>query len=107
MYLRYQGELIMKLSDKDLKKIIEYFKDKPVKKVYLFGSFARDEADDESDIDLLVDLDYSIHIGMNFIQMQMDLNEYLNKKIDLISTNGISKYLKPYIDHDKHLIYER
>ena len=35
----------------------DYFKDKPVKKVFLFGSYARNEAEENSDVDLLVDLD--------------------------------------------------
>jgi predicted nucleotidyltransferase len=40
-------------------KIIEYFKDKPaVKKVYIFGSYARNEETPESDVDILVDIDF-------------------------------------------------
>lgn len=38
------------------KTVTDYFKDKPVKKVYLFGSYARGEADEESDVDLTFEL---------------------------------------------------
>ncbi|MCG2716559.1 MAG: nucleotidyltransferase domain-containing protein, partial [Candidatus Marinimicrobia bacterium] len=38
--------------------ITDYFKDKPVLRAYLFGSQVRNEADVDSDIDILVELDY-------------------------------------------------
>ena len=40
-------------------KIIEYFKDKPaVKKVYIFGSYARNEETPESDMNILTEIDF-------------------------------------------------
>ena len=48
--------------------IKNYFKTRPVFNVYLFGSYVRGNADNESDIDLLVDLDYSQKVGLQFIQ---------------------------------------
>lgn len=76
-------------------------------KAYLFGSYVRGEADDQSDIDILVDLDYSQKIGLRFIQMQLDLEKLLQMKVDLVSSNGLSKYIQPLIDREKELIYAR
>ncbi len=90
-----------------INKISRYFEDKPVIRAYVFGSHARNEETKESDIDILVELDYSQKIGMEFINMQIGLEELLNKKVDLVSANGISKYIKPYIDKDKIVIYEK
>lgn len=87
--------------------IRDYFKTKPVLKAYLFGSRVRGTSDRLSDIDILVDLDYSEKIGLEFIQMQMDLEQLLNSKVDLISSSGISKYIKPIVDKEKELIYAR
>ncbi len=53
---------------------------KPVLKAYLFGSYGRDEGNERSDVDLLVELDYSQSVGWDFIQMQLDLEELLGKK---------------------------
>ena len=39
--------------------------------------------------------------------MQMDLQELLEKKVDLVTEKGISKYIKPIVDKDKKLIYVR
>ena len=97
----------MKLSNQDIDTIRDYFQDKPVLRAFLFGSFSRKEASENSDIDILVELDYSKHIGMGFVNMKFELEEKLNKKIDLVSSNAVSKYILPFINNDKQLIYER
>ncbi|NJN78589.1 MAG: nucleotidyltransferase [Saprospiraceae bacterium] len=90
-----------------MEKIKAYLTGKPVLKVYLFGSYVRGEATENSDIDLLVELDYSQKIGLQFIQMQLDLEELLGEKVDLVSIKGISKYIEPIINKEKRLIYAR
>ncbi|GAB2522646.1 nucleotidyltransferase family protein [Spirosoma aerophilum] len=97
----------MKLTPNELQVIHHYLQDKPVVKAYVFGSYARDEADSESDLDLLVELDYSQPIGLQFVGMKLDLEEQLNKAVDLVSANGLSPRIRPFIDQDKKLIYER
>ena len=87
--------------------IIEYFEDKPVLRAYLFGSHVRGEANESSDIDILVELDYSQKIGLQYIKMQNDLKEILNSRVDLISENAISKHIRPFIEREKLLIYEK
>jgi uncharacterized protein len=94
---------------KDIKQIIQhYFTDKPVHKAYLFGSMARQEDDLNSDIDILVELDYEKGADyFIFFNMQDQLTRLLSKKVDLVSANGLSTYIKPIIDKEKVLIYER
>jgi predicted nucleotidyltransferase len=89
------------------KKLHQFFAGKPVKRAYLFGSYARNEADEDSDLDILVELDYQQPIGMKFFEYRLELEELLNIKVDLVTTDGLSKYVKPFIDKDKKLIYER
>lgn len=97
----------MKLSNDEIRSIAEYFQNKPVLKAFLFGSFSRDEAGENSDVDILVELDYSKHIGLGFVGMKLDLESRLHKKIDLVSSEAISRYISPFIDRDKKLIYEK
>ena len=97
----------MQLSNSDIKLIKGYFQDKPVLRAYLFGSFSRNEGSQDSDIDILVELDYTKHIGMGFVNMKFDLEEKLHKKVDLVSSNAISQFITPFINNDKQLIYER
>ena len=97
----------MKLEKNIKDKIRNYLKDKPIKKAYIFGSHSRDNADKYSDIDILVELDYSKPIGLQFVKMQLDLQEMLQTKVDLITEKSVSKYIRPYIETDKDLIYEK
>lgn len=97
----------MTLEQKQLQSVKNYFKTQPVLKAYLFGSYVRGKADKTSDVDILVDLDYSQKIGFKFFQMKLDLEKILNNQVDLVSSNGLSQYIKPIIDGEKHLIYEK
>jgi predicted nucleotidyltransferase len=97
----------VKLSNEDIKTIRDYFRNAPVLRAFLFGSFSREDALADSDVDILVELDYSKHIGLGFVKMKLDLEEKLHKKIDLVSSNSISKHILPFINNDKKIIYER
>ena len=97
----------MTLQQEQIELIQQYFKAQPVLKAYLIGSYVRGEATLNSDIDILVDLDYNEAIGWEFIQMQIDLQNLLSKKVDLVSARGLSKYIQPIIDTEKQLIYDR
>src|SRR5690242_9488454 len=96
----------MLLKKKDIQIIRDYFAGKPVLKAYLLGSYSRDEADNDSDVDILVDLDYSQHIGLGFVQMKLDLEQKLQKPVDLVSSQAVTSRLQPYIEKDKKLIYQ-
>lgn len=63
----------MQLSSSDIQILKDYFSVQPVIKAYLFGSYSREEAVTDSDVDILVDLDYSKHIGLGFVTMQDEL----------------------------------
>ena len=97
----------MNISEESINIIQRYFINKPVFKVFVFGSFARGDADSNSDYDILVELDYSKKIGMEFIQMQIELADLLKTNVDLVSDKALSKYIRPFVDNDRILIYER
>ena len=56
----------MTLNNSEIEVIQNYFKTRPVFKAYSFGSHVRGMADSKSDIDILVDLDYSQKIRLTF-----------------------------------------
>jgi predicted nucleotidyltransferase len=59
-----------------------------VEQLALFGSFARDEASENSDIDLVVSL--AKPLGFAFVQLADYLEEKLGRKVDLITTTTVS-----------------
>jgi predicted nucleotidyltransferase len=87
--------------------IRQFFKERPVLRAYLFGSVARMAATKHSDIDVLVELDHSKPIGLEFIQMQIDLENALSRPVDLVTTKSLSKYIRSYVDQEKQLVYEK
>lgn len=88
-------------------KISEYFSQKPVIKAYIFGSQAKGTSNTESDLDILVELDHTSPIGLKFVQIQLDLQEILKLDVDLVTFQSLSEYIKPNVDREKELIYER
>ena len=98
----------MQLSAIDKKRLRRYFEKRPVRKAYIFGSYARKTAiRKNSDLDILVELDYSKPIGMKFFAYQLELEDLLKKKVDLVSAEGLSRHVRPFVDQDKVLIYEK
>jgi hypothetical protein len=88
--------------------LADYFRTQPVVRAWLFGSFARGSASTGSDIDVLVELDDGANIGLvEFIRMKQGLERLLEQQVDVVSTEGLSPYIKPHIDKEKVLMYER
>jgi len=87
--------------------IAEYFKTQPVLKAWLFGSYARGEERPDSDVDILVALDYSQPIGLRFFGMYEDLKNLLGRNVDLVSDRTLAPFARESADHDKIMIYER
>ena len=83
-----------------------FFDNQPVLKAYLFGSYAREELTPESDLDFLLELDDSANL-FQLVSIKLNLEKLFDRSVDVITTNSISPRLKPYIDQDKILIYER
>ena len=52
--------------------------------IYLFGSYAKDNANDKSDIDILVKLEFKKGMYQNFSELQKELEKIFNRKVDLI-----------------------
>jgi len=77
----------MYFSEQQLAVIQNYFADKPVLKGFVFGTFSRGEGGADSDLNLLVELDYTQPMGI-----QLYLHKLLKMQVDLVSARGISKY---------------
>lgn len=79
-----------------------------VTRVWVFGSFARREETEESDLDLLVDYDPLITISLlDIIRQKLDLEELIGREVDLIQNGNLKPFAIPSAEKDKYLIYER
>lgn len=88
--------------------IQNYFRQEPVERAWLFGSFSRMEDSPASDIDILVDLDSSAAVGLlHYAGMINRLEGLLNRKVDLVTSSSVKPFARESINRDKVLIYER
>lgn len=94
----------MNLASAEKEKIVEICKRNNISYCALFGSFARGEADENSDIDLLVR--FSKPIGWKFYGIAEDLEDVLGKKVDLATENMLNKYIRASVLRDLKVIYE-
>ena len=81
-----------------------------VRRIALFGSVARGEDTSASDIDILVTLrprDERPPLGLfQWIALEEELSRRLGRKVELVTEDGVSPYIRPYIERDKVVLYE-
>lgn len=82
--------------------VAAYFTDKPVRRVELFGSYARGEATAESDLDLIIELVRPV--GWEYFRYADELATKLGIKVDI--GTGVSDYIMRYIKKDLKTLYE-
>jgi predicted nucleotidyltransferase len=69
-----------------------------VKRLGLFGSFAKDiNINDDSDIDFLIEFEQGKETFDNFMELSFYLEEILGRKIELVTPKSLSKYIGPHI----------
>ncbi len=94
----------MNLASTEKEKIVEICERNDIEFCALFGSFARGEANEESDVDLLVK--FSKPIGWAFYGIAEELEKALGRKVDLATENMIGKRIHESVYRDLKVIYE-
>ena len=90
------------------RQIAEYFKTQPVLKAWLFGSFARGEETQNSDVDILVQFDHSTPIGLfAYARMHRELETRLGREVDLVEEGTLRPAAYATASKDLKMIYER
>lgn len=84
-------DIITKL--KELKPLL--YQEFSVKEIGVFGSFADNTNTDQSDIDILVELEKPI--GWKFFTMELYLEKIFERKIDLVTKNALKEQIKEHI----------
>jgi predicted nucleotidyltransferase len=78
-----------------------YHKQFGVQFIGLFGSFARDEATDNSDIDILYKIEKDKKLSMfKYLKLIKQLEDFFHKKIDLVRDETLKPQMKSYIQKD-------
>ena len=76
-----------------------------IRRLALFGSVLRDDLRPESDIDILVEFQPGVQVGLSFIRMQDELSAILGRKVDLHTPGTLSKYFRDQVLHEAEALY--
>jgi predicted nucleotidyltransferase len=87
-------EDILKILTEQKQYLVQNF---GVKEIALFGSYARGEENEESDIDILVQFKEGYKTFDNYMDLKFYLEELFGKTVDLVIKSAIKPRLKPYI----------
>ncbi|HNZ27859.1 MAG TPA: nucleotidyltransferase family protein [Spirochaetota bacterium] len=88
-------EIIKQLINEKRKLLEEEY---GIKSIGIFGSYARGEETDKSDIDIIVE--FSKPVGMEFIHLKYYLSDLLDNDVDLTTPDAIKSNRIPYIKKD-------
>ena len=93
-------------ADKNIvyKQLQQYFADKPVEKIFVFGSFSRNEEKDSSDIDLIITLSHPVGL-FTLGKYIADLEDITKRKIDIATQNSITPEFLNLIQKDLKEVY--
>ena len=70
----------------------------PISKMGVFGSYARGEATENSDIDIAVEL--TGPMGLNFVAMANEIEALFGIKVDVVPKRSIKPSYLPYVEKD-------
>ena len=70
----------------------------PLRKMALFGSVVRGDATEQSDVDILVEIDPTI--GLRMVDLAEELESHLHRKVDLVSSRAIRPHMMESILED-------
>ncbi len=90
--------------DEIRRKVVPIAKKYGVKKLSLFGSYARGEADDQSDVDFLIERGKIV--GIEYFGFVYDLEDELGCHVDVVTTGISDKEFLADIQKDEVLLYE-
>ena len=89
----------------DADKLIDICRQNGVVKVGVFGSMARGDASEQSDIDLIVEFSQRKSL-LALVALERKISAALGRKVDLLTEAALSPYLRERIMHDLQVIYE-
>lgn len=94
------------MPDLDFNLLRKFFSKQPVSQAWLFGSFARGEQTETSDVDILVEFDEGVGL-MKYSRIARDLETILKRSVDLVSESSLLPWVRPSVATERILIYER
>jgi len=90
----------------ELDKIKPLLRENRIKYAAVFGSYSKGKETSDSDIDILVKFKKPLSISLlGFVRLERQISEKLQKEVDLVTVDGISKYMKDDVMKEMKIFY--
>ena len=76
-----------------------------IRRLALFGSVLRDDFTPNSDVDVLVEFEPDIRIGLRFFELELEFGELLGRKVDLNTPGFLNEYFRDEVMAEAEPIY--
>ncbi len=77
-----------------------------IRKLALFGSILRDDFGEDSDVDVLVEFEQGVSVGLRFFSIERELSAMLGRKVDLNTPGFLGKYLREEVLKEAEVQYD-
>lgn len=86
-------------------RLAEFCRSKGICRLALFGSVLRDDFRPDSDIDVLIEFQPGVRVGLAFIRIQDELSALLGRSVDLHTAGSLSKYFREQVLKEMETVY--
>ena len=90
--------------DEIINKLVSILKKHGVRRIEVFGSYARGEAEPESDLDVIVEFEKRKSL-LELVGIEQELEDALGIKVDLLTKASISPYLMERIEKESRVVF--
>lgn len=77
-----------------------------IARLALFGSVVREDFSDHSDVDVLVEFEPGVHVGLQFFRIESELSALLGRKVDLNTAGFLSPQFRRHVLREAEVIYD-
>lgn len=85
--------------------IADFCRRNRIRRLALFGSVLHEDASAESDMDVLVEFEPGVRVGLRFFDIQEELSDLIGRKVDLNTPNFLSRYFRDQVLKEAEDIY--
>lgn len=87
-------------------RVKRFCRERGIRRLALFGSVLRDDFQPESDVDVLIEFQPGVRVGLRFFEIERELSQLFGRKVDLNTPGFLSKDFRDRVLREAKTIYD-